>query len=223
VWVDLATLTDELSSLVPTEVAPDQFELGIDWLSASLSAEDDGMLMAIGAHSPGAGDTHYEPKLFRRVPADAIAGMSFGGTQDALDRLQGQADLDELLRSIEELTGASLDGIVDTLSGEGVFDVRPCETIPEVTLALDHPDPEKTWSTVDRLVRRLAREAQVAVTTSIENGVEVSKVDVEEAIIRYARLDADTIVVTSGEDGLALLAGAGPKLVDSEGFSPGGG
>jgi hypothetical protein len=217
-WVDLANLTDELKTLVPMQVVPDEFDLGIDWLSASLSAEDDGMLVAIGAHSPGAGDTHYEPELFRNVPADAIAVMSFGGTQDALDRLQGQADLDELSRSVEELTGASLDGIVDALSGEGVFYVRPGETIPEVTLALAPPDPEKTWATVDRLVRKLAQEAQVEVTTTIENGVEVSMLDVEEATIRYARLDGDTIAITSGKDALAMLAGAGPKLVDSEGF-----
>ena len=52
----------------------------------------------------------------------------------------------------------------------------------------------------------------------IENGVEVSKLDVEDVTIRYARLDAGTIVVTSGEDAFSVLAGAGPKLVDSEGY-----
>lgn len=217
VWVDVATLTGELGTLLD-DVTQEQVDLGIDWLSASLSAEDDGLLVAIGARSPGAGDTHYEPKLFRSVPADAVAAISFGGTQDALDRLQGQADLDELSRSVEELTGVSLEGIVDALSGEGVLYLRPGGTVPEVTLALAPPDPEKTWSTVDRLVRRLAAETQVAVTTSTENGVEVSKLDVEDVTIRYARLDADTIVVTSGEDALAVLAGGGSKLVDSEGY-----
>ena len=59
---------------------------------------------------------------------------------------------------------------------------------------------------------------QATVTTSTENGVEVSKLVVEDVTIRYARLDADTIVVTTGEDALALLAGTGPKLVDSEGY-----
>ena len=59
---------------------------------------------------------------------------------------------------------------------------------------------------------------QATVTTSIENGLEVSSLVVEDVTIRYARLDADTIVVTTGEDALALLAGTGPKLVDSEGY-----
>jgi hypothetical protein len=217
VWVDLAAVTDDLSSLFE-EVTEEPFDLGIDWLSASLSAEDDGMLVAVGAHSSGSGDTSYAPELFRSVPDDAVAAFSFGGTEDTLDRLQGQADLDELSSAIEEATGVSLDGIVDALSGEGVLYVRPAAEIPEVTLALAPPDQEKTWSTVDQLIRKLAAEAQVEVTVGLENGVEVSKLVVDDVTISYARLDAETIAVTTGEDGLALLVGDGDKLVDSEGF-----
>ena len=216
VWVDIAALTDEFSSLV--EQATQEVELGIDWLSASLSAEESGMLLALGIRTPGSGDTHYEPELFDRVPADAVAAVSFGGTQKALDGLQGRVDLDELSQSVERLTGVSLDGIVDALSGEGVLYVRPGETLPDVTLALAPPDPEKTWNTVDRLARRLATEMQAEVTTTVENGVEVSMLEVEGVTIRYARLDAETIVVTSGADAIGLLSGDGPKLVDSEGY-----
>ena len=217
VWVDMAVLTDELSPVLQ-QATQENIDLGIDWLSASLTAEDDGLLVAMGARTPDGGDTHYEPTLFRRVPADAVVAVSFGGTQGTLDRLQGQVDLDELSKSIEEATGVSFDGIVDALSGEGVLYVRPGENLPEVTLALAPPDPDKTWNTVDRLARTLATEMHAAVTTSTENGIEVSRLVVEDVMIRYARLDADTIVVSSGDDALALLAGDGPKLVDSEGY-----
>ena len=155
VWVDMAVLTDELSPVFQ-QATQEEIDLGIDWLSASLSAEDDGMLVAMGARTPGGGDTHYEPTLFRSVPADAVAAVSFGGTQGALDRLQGQVDVDGLSQMIEEATGVSLDGIVDALSGEGVLYVRPGENLPEVTLALAPPDPDETWDTVDRLARKLA-------------------------------------------------------------------
>ena len=124
VWVDMAVLTDELSPVFQ-QATQENIDLGIDWLSASLSAEDDGMLVAMGARTPDGNDTHYEPTLFRRVPADAVAAVSFGGTQGALDRLQGQVDVDGLSQMIEEATGVSLDGIVDALSGEGVLYVRP--------------------------------------------------------------------------------------------------
>ncbi len=218
VWVDISALTDELGSFFE-QATQENVELGVDWLSAALSAEDDGLLVAMGARTPGGGDTHYEPELFRRVPTDAVAAVSFGGTQGALDRLQGQVDVDELSKSIEEATGVSLDGLVDALSGEGVLYVRPGgEEIPEVTLALAPPNPDKTWETVDRLARKLAAEMQAEVTTSVENGLEVSKVVAEGVTVRYARLDADTIVVTSGADALAILAGDGPKLAESEDF-----
>ena len=220
VWVDLAVLTDELSSLVE-EATQEEVELGIDWLSASLSAEDDGLLVAMGMRTPDGGDTHYEPELFRRVPADAVAAVSFGGTQGTLDRLQGQIDLDELSRSVEEATGVSLDGIFEALSGEGVLYVRPGADVPDVTLALAPPDPDETWSTVDRLARKLATEMQTEVTTTIENGVEVSQLVVDDVTIRYARLDADTIVVTSDEDALALLTGDGAEARRLRGVSSG--
>ena len=217
VWVDMAVLTDELSPVFQ-QAAQENIDLGIDWLSASLSAEDDGMLVAMGARTPDGGDTHYEPTLFRRVPADAVAAISFGGTQGALDRIQGQVDVDGLSAMIEEATGVSLDGIVDALSGEGVLYVRPGDSLPEVTLALAPSDPDKSWSTVDRLARKLAAEMHAPVTTTTENGIAVSKLVVEDLTIRYARLDADTIVVTNGDDALALLAATDPKLVDSEGY-----
>ena len=217
VWVDMAVLTDELSPVLQ-QATREEIDLGIDWLSAALSAEDDGLLVAMGARTSDGSDTHYEPTLFRSVPADAVAAISFGGTQGALDRLQGQVDVDGLSQMIEDATGVSLDGIVDALSGEGVLYVRPGETLPEVTLALAPPDPDKTWTTVDTLSRKLAAEMQATVTTSTENGVEVSKLVVDDVTIRFARPDAETIVVTTGRDALALLAGAGPKLVDSEGY-----
>ena len=202
-----------------SSAAQEKIDLGIDWLAAALSAEDDGLLVAMGARTLDGNNTHYEPTLFRRVPADAVAAISFGGTQGTLDRIQGQVDVDGLSQMIEDATGVSLDGIVDALSGEGVLYVRPGEHLPEVTLALAPPDPDKTWTTVDRLAHTLAAEMQAAVTTTIENGVEVSRLVVEDVTIRYTRLDADTIVVTTGDDALALLSGAGPKLVDSEGYS----
>ncbi len=211
VWVDITALTDEIGSFFE-QATQEDVELGIDWLSAAVSADDDGLLVAMGARTPGGGDTHYEPELFRRVPTDAVAALSFGGTQGALDRLQGQVDVDALSKTIEDATGVSLDGLVDALSGEGVLYVRPGgEDFPELTLALAPPNPDKTWDTVDRLVRKLAAETQVEVTTSVENGLEVSKVVSEGVTVRYARLDADTVVLTTGQDALAVLSGARPQ------------
>lgn len=216
VWLDLEQLTDRLG--VVQEALAQNLELGIDWLSMAVAAEENGLLLAMGMRAPGSGDSTYEPELFARVPGDAVVALSFGGTQATLEKLRGQLDVGELSRTVEQATGVSLNRVFDALSGEGVVYVRPAEPIPDVTVALAPPDPDETWATVDRVVRTLAKQANVAVATATENGLEVSRVVVEDVTVRYARLDADTVVVTTGADALRDLAGGGPKLVDSAGY-----
>ncbi len=169
VWVDTARLSKDLGQLV--EQASSEVDLGLDWLAAAVSAEDDGALLTLGMRTPGGADTRYEPTLFRRVPADAVAAFSFGGTQGLLDRVQGNVDMDEVSSTVQKLTGVSLKGLVDALSGEGALYVRKGEgKVPEVTLVLRPPDPSKTWETVDQLARKLAEQAGTTVTVRTENG-----------------------------------------------------
>ena len=124
-WVDTARLSKDLGQLV--EQASSEVDLGLDWLAAAVSAEDDGALLTLGMKTPGGADTRYEPTLFRRVPADAVAAFSFGGTQGLLDRVQGNVDMDKVSGTVQKLTGVSLKGLVDALSGEGALYVRKGE------------------------------------------------------------------------------------------------
>ena len=117
VWVDVARLSKDLGDVVAQ--ASSNIDLGLDWLSASVSAEDDGALVSMGMRTPGGGDTSYEPELFDRVPADAVAAVSFGGTQSTLDRIERSVDVDKLSSRIEKVTGVSLDGLVHALSRRG--------------------------------------------------------------------------------------------------------
>lgn len=217
VWVDTARLSKDLGSLV--EQASSEIDLGLDWLAAAVSAEDDGVLLTLGLRMPGGGDTSYEPKLFARVPADAVAAMSFGGTQELLDRVQGTTDLDKLSGIVEGLTGVSLQGVLDALSGEGVLYVRPAaKGMPEVTLVLRPPDPAKTWETLDRLARKLADQARATVTVRTENGIEVSRIATDQVTVTYARLPDDRIIATTGAEGIRTFLADGPKLVDSDAY-----
>ena len=161
------------------------------------------MLLTLGMRMPGGGDTRYEPKLFERVPADAVAALSFGGTQGILDRVQGNVDLDKVSGTIEELTGVSLKGLTDALSGEGALYVRPgAGKVPEVTLVLRPPDAAKTWDTLDRLGRKLAEQAKATVTVRTEGGIEVRRVTTDQVTVSYARAADDTIIATTGADGI---------------------
>ena len=217
VWVDTARLSKDLGQIV--EQASSEVDLGLDWLAAAVSAEDDGVLLTLGLRMPGGGDTHYEPKLFERVPADAVAALSFGGTQGLLDRVQGNVDVDEVSGAIEKLTGVSLQGLTDALSGEGALYVRPGgEGMPEVTLVLRPPDASKTWDTLDRGARKLAEQAKTTVTVKTENGIEIRRVETDQVTVSYARVTDDTIVATTGADGIRTFLADGPKLVDSDAY-----
>jgi hypothetical protein len=217
VWVDAASLSRDLGAAL--EESSSELDLGLEWLAAALTAEDDGLLLTMGIQAPGGADTRYEPELFRRVPADAVTALSFGGTQAILERIEGGVDVDGLSARIEQLTGISLDGLVDGLSGEGALYVRNGGTIPEVTLALDPPDPDKTWQTLDRAVRKLAEALDATVTTGTESGVEVRRLTDDDVTISYARLDDDTLIATTGAEGIRLFTSDGDKLVDADPYT----
>jgi len=215
-WVDTARLSKDVGQVFAQ--APPDLDLGLDWLAASVSAEDDGMLVTLALSTPGGADTRYEPLLFKRVPADAVAALSFGGTQELLDRVEGGVDLDAVSGAVEKATGISLRGLTESLSGEGVVYVRGSDgDRPEVTVALRPPDLSKTWSTVDQIARRVAEQTRTTITVRTENGVEVRGLTLEGQTVSFARLD-DTIVATTGADGIRVFLANGPKLVDSEGY-----
>jgi hypothetical protein len=216
-WVDTARLSKDLGRLV--QQASTEVDLGLDWLAAAVSAKDDGVLLTLGMRMPGGGDTRYEPELFARVPADAVAAVSFGGTQKILDRVQGNVDLDKASKTIESITGVSLKGLTDALSGEGALYVRAGgELVPVVSLVLRPPDPAKTWNTLDGLGRKLAEQAKTTVTVRTENGIEVRRVTTDQVTLSYARHGGDTLIATTGDAGIRTFLADGPKLVDSDAY-----
>jgi hypothetical protein len=218
-WVNTASLASDLDSLLQT--AGTQLDFGIDSLSAAVSAEEDGVLLSFAARTRSdMGATRYERKLFAQVPADVVAALSFGGSQGLLDRLPGSVDLDAISKQLEDAVGVSLVSIVDALSGEGVLYVGPSgNRVPEITLALAPPNPVKTWETVDRILRKVAEQANAAVTTRTVDGVDVSALETEAATVSYARLDDDTIIVTTSSNGIARFRQEGPRLAESDAFT----
>ena len=215
-WVDVAGLTPQLREELGQ---PSQdLDLGVDWLSAAVAAEDDGVRLAVGVRTPGGNGTEYEPKLVGRVPADAVAALSFGGTQKLVDQVERRIPLGDLADEVEKATGVSVGGILDAFSGEGIVYVRPAGTAPEVTLVLAPPDPDKVWQTVDRLAHTLAEQSGTTVRTVKEDGRDVSLVDASGATVRYARLDDDAVIVTTGVTGIRDFAGDGDKLDSSDAY-----
>ena len=216
-WVDVAALTPELRDEFGQ--AGQDLDIGVDWLAAGFAAEDDGLRLAVGVRTPGGDGTEYEPKLPERVPADAVVALSFGGTQKLVDQLERRIPLDQIAGQVEKATGVSVGGILDAFSGEGIVYVRPAGTAPEVTIALAPPDPDKVWETLDRLAHTLAQQSGSTVRTVTEDGREVSLVQVDGVTARYARLDGDTVILTTGVTGIRDFAADGDKLDSSDAFA----
>lgn len=214
-WVDVAALTPQLGQGLGQ--ASRDLDLGVDWLSAAFAAEDNGLRLAVGVRTPGGDGTEYEPKLVERVPADAVAALSFGGTQKLVDQLERRLPLDQIADQVEKATGVSVGGLLDAFSGEGIVYVRPAGTAPEVTVVLAPPDPEKVWQTVDRVAHRIAADSGTTVRTVTEDGREVSIVAAQGATVRYARVD-DTVILTTGVTGIRDFVGDGDKLDSSDAF-----
>jgi hypothetical protein len=215
-WVDLTSAAEGLDALL--REAGTEVELGLESLAAAVSAQEDGLLVTLAVRTPeDTGSTSYTPALLKSVPADAVAALSFGGTQETVDRIGDMVDLGALSGRLEDATGLSLDGVLDALSGEGVLYARPGEPTPELTLVLAPPDVDEAFATVDGLVRRLAEQRNATVSSSESGGLQVFGIAVDGAEISYARLD-DAVIVTTGATGIADFRGDGPKLVDTESF-----
>jgi hypothetical protein len=216
-WVDVAALAPQLLPKTATQ-GSSSVDLGLDWLSAAVAAEADGVKVVVGVRTPGGNGTDYAPELFADVPADAVAALSFGGTQKLVDELERRIPLGDIAKQVENVTGVSVGGLLDAFSGEGVLYVRPADSVPEVTLVLKPPDSDAVWNTVDELAHTLAGQAGATVRTVTEDGREVHVVDAHGVSVRYARLDGGTVIVTTGTDGITAFTGDGAKLASSAAF-----
>jgi hypothetical protein len=216
-WVDLEVLLRDLADMLEQAGAKD--EIGIDWLASAVTAEEDGVLLSVGVRTPGENGTSYEPTLLERVPADAVALLSFGGTQGVLDQVQRAVDVDRISSVLESTVGVSLERLVEALSGEGAVYVRGGgEGMPEVTVVLAPPDPEEAFDTVDGIARRLAAQSGGQVQERTDGTGTRYELRVQGVVVTYARVD-DAVILTTGRSGIADFVGDGPKLEDAGSFT----
>lgn len=200
-------------------VAADKDGLSLEALTAAVVPEREGVLLTASVKTPGGGDgTSYEPKLLDRVPADAAAALSFGGTQKAFDLLREGANLEDITKAAEEATGVSFDRLTNLFSGEGMLYLRAGTAIPEVTVVLAPPDLDEAYTSVDTLVGTIAKSMDAEVKEVDQDGVSVRKLDAGPVNVSYARLDG-AVILTTGASGIRLFREDGDKLGGAEGFT----
>jgi hypothetical protein len=199
------------SSFDPSAVGLDKLE----FISASLSAENDGLRVhgaAQGAGTSALGKGDYSSKLLGGVPGDALAFLTFqgGGSADQLQKLQSRPEIQRLERQL----GVSFADLLDLFRNEVAFYVRPAIGIPELTLALTTDDQSRALATLDRLADRLAPLAGGRVRSGEQGGHPVKTVDFGQFAVHYGGL-GDKVIITSGVNGIADYAASGQRLPDS--------
>jgi hypothetical protein len=195
----------------------------LDYISAALSAEDDGLRVhgaTSGAGSSDLASGNYESKLIDGVPADALGFLSFRGGK-SIDQLESQFETNptfsQVLPQIEQALGVKLADILALLRGEVAFYARPGGALPEATLVLATENQSAALATLDKLATRLAALTQAKVSTTQEEGRTVKTIDFTRFAIRYAGL-GDKILITSGLNGIGAYTASGSKLSDAADF-----
>jgi hypothetical protein len=195
--------------------------LGLDtlkYVTASASAEDDGVRIH-GASSGGpAGSGDFASALIGGVPGDAFAFLDFKGqgATDQLDQLKSNPQVAPALKQLQQTLGVSLDQLLALLSGEVAFYARPGAVIPELTLALAPKDEGQALSTLDTIAARLAAMSGGHVEPGTQGGHPVKTVNLGQFAIHYGSVDGK-VLITSGVSGIADY-GEGDHLSDSDDF-----
>jgi uncharacterized protein DUF3352 len=200
----------------------DSSSLGLQtlkYISASASAEDDGVRLRGASSGGNLGGGDFTSKLIDGVPGDAFALLSFRGegTTDQLGKLKSNPQVGAALAQLEASLGVSLDQVLGLLRGEIAFYARPGAGIPELTLALEERDESGALATLDKIAARLAAATGARVEPGTQGGHQVKTIDFGRFAVHFGGLGGK-IVITSGVSGIADYGGSGAHLPDSADF-----
>jgi hypothetical protein len=195
----------------------------LDYISASLSAESDGVRLrgaVSGSGSATLGSGEYTSKLMDGVPGDALAFLTFqgGGLADQLQKLENNAQLGPALKQMEAGLGVSLKEILDLFRNEVGFYARPGTPIPEFTLVLESSDEQKAMGTIDKLFTRLGATGMTQpCPTTDQGGVTMKCAQISSLPIRYGASDGK-VFLTTGASAVSEYKASGNKLKDDTDF-----
>ena len=189
------------------------------YVAASVSAEDSGLRIRGASSGGNLGAGEATSKLIADVPENALALLDFSGkgATDQLDKLRSSPQLGDALGQLKQRLGVTPEKLLGLLSGELAFYVRPGALIPEFTLALHEQDVTSALATLDRLAAHLAAASGGRVEPGTQDGHAVKTVDLGQFAIHYGSVGGDTIVITTGANGVADFGSSG-SLPDSADF-----
>jgi Protein of unknown function (DUF3352) len=186
----------------------------LGWLSASASAASNGVDFQAGVKSSSTKTKSYKSELVDRLPAGALADLSFNNLSSNLRRVLNQAGFRAQAAQIEGALGISENDLLKLLSNEGALAVYPTargEKYPSVELLLKVNDEAKARKLLARL-SALAPMAGATVKPVTIGGVAAHELAVNGQIaVDYGVFDG-VLAVSNSRSALAGLGAGGVKL-----------
>jgi hypothetical protein len=188
----------------------------IGWLSASASADSNGVGFQAGAKSKNGMGKSFKSELVDRLPAGALADLSFNDLSSNLRRVLNQfgGAFDAQKAQLEQALGISEDDLLKLLSNEGALAVYPTargERFPSFELLLKVNDEAKARQLLDRL-SKLAPMAGATVKPATIGGVAAHELFVGGGISVYYGVFDGVLGVSNSRSALAGLGSGGVKL-----------
>jgi hypothetical protein len=186
----------------------------LNWLGASLEAQDDGASLHFVANGFSQGTDDYTSELLDKAPQGALLFATFKGAGKQLQNVQGTA-----AAAFEQLLGMKLSEFAQLFDGETAVWVSPGTPIPEVTIVLSG-DPKQSLATLDTLAVRLSKFAGGAQTseTSID-GVALKRVTFGNVFsVYYGEVHGKVLLTDTTRGVTDFRTGPSASLADDPAF-----
>jgi hypothetical protein len=203
----------------------------LESLSAALTAEGNGVLLAADAAAESTPDLHqFKPELPDSVPSGALLYVSFGDVKEQLDR--GLSSMEDSVAGFAQQRAAaeaaldlSFDKDIFPLFGkEGGFAVyRGTSSTPGFALYLRVDDEDAARKVVDRL-GAIAQLGEAATTRTFTlEGAEVREIDFTDTdITLYATVSHGVATLTNSEAVIRDSLDGGQSLADDPAYKTAG-
>ena len=201
---------------------PQQSAGDLDFIAAGLAAEDEGLRFVFSVGGDRAVQDQaksFESQLVEEVPADALAFLSFRGSDftNGFRERSGAAPA-QSMRALESVLGFRLNRLLGLFADEVAFYVRPQRPIPEFTLVFNVRDEKDGLARINDVMAGLAKVAHAKTGRETQAGVPLRSVDFEEGfVVRYGAFDGK-VIVTTGNAAVDELRSRGPKLPGDDAY-----
>jgi hypothetical protein len=187
----------------------------LNWLTASLEAQDDGAALRFVANGFSQGTDDFTSELLKKAPQRALVFATFKGSDKSLKDLgQGAGGA-----AFEQLLGMRLSEFARLFRGETAFWMSAGTPIPEVSVVLSG-DPKQSIATLDKLVRRLSTFGGAATPRQTTvSGVPMRQVTFGNVFsIYYGAVDGKVLLTDTPSGVSDFRSGPGTSLADDRAF-----